>query len=249
VGRLITSLLITSVLLNVFLTYQLYSSRTVALQSPTQNTSNEDKTKTDSERNSDASKSSTDKQIATSDTVNKSAEVKSNTKQSNNSNKTQTVDSNNENTSYGNVKGAITWQYNDFVGTKPDVGATVILIPKKVKRMLTVKEMNGLVFGHAPQDTGIFVATANGYGNFQINNVPSGDYTAIIISAKTRKFSSEPLPSALVTLLNTAMPFSNTKTLNTLNTQLEFYKSIWKEISVQGNTDTDLSYDFGFTDI
>ena len=33
------------------------------------------------------------------------------------------------NKGYGNVTGLITWQYNDYVGTKPDVGAKVMLIP------------------------------------------------------------------------------------------------------------------------
>src|SRR5690242_3827745 len=41
---------------------------------------------------------------------------------------------------FGKVQGAITWQYNNFVGTKGDVGAEVVLVAKPFEE--TIKKLS-----------------------------------------------------------------------------------------------------------
>ncbi|WP_244297227.1 hypothetical protein [Brevibacillus antibioticus] len=57
-------------------------------------------------------------------------------------------------TQKGSLKGTITWQYNDFVGTKPDVNARILLISKGYdKNTLTDDEESIFAIGTVPKKT------------------------------------------------------------------------------------------------
>lgn len=92
---------------------------------------------------------------------------------------------------FGKIQGVITWQYNNFVGTKGDVGAKIILVSDPVDERL--KKLGGpeaglLSLGYAPpksEQYGIYSADADGFGNFSIDGVPVGRYQIFVFSSKT----------------------------------------------------------------
>lgn len=86
-------------------------------------------------------------------------------------------------TDFGRIKGTITWQYNDFIGTKGDVKARVILIPNTED----VKNYNNIGIalnsGSETLKSGIMIAECDGYGKYDFgNNVPIGEYTLVVVS-------------------------------------------------------------------
>ncbi|MBR2569810.1 MAG: hypothetical protein IKE34_11585 [Paenibacillus sp.] len=94
--------------------------------------------------------------------------------------------SNARQTGTGSMKGVVTWQYNDDVGTKPDVGARVALIKWKPKQKYDDK-IFGLTLASTDslEKQGIYSAKADGYGNYILDNIPEGTYLCIIRSEKT----------------------------------------------------------------
>lgn len=95
-------------------------------------------------------------------------------------------------TGEGTAEGTITWQYNNFVGTKGDVGAKVILVRDPFDS--TVSKLDAteskMLSGGFPEDessaNGVYSAEADGFGKFMIDGIPSGSYAVLIFSSKTR---------------------------------------------------------------
>ncbi|CAI8980232.1 hypothetical protein EMIT07CA2_60246 [Brevibacillus sp. IT-7CA2] len=80
-------------------------------------------------------------------------------------------------TQKGALKGTITCQYNDFVGSKPDVNAKILLIRTDFdKNTITDVEEGVFAIGLVPKNSGLFALKANGYGNYEIGNLPAGEY-------------------------------------------------------------------------
>lgn len=101
----------------------------------------------------------------------------------------------------GTVVGMVTWQYNDFVGTKGDVGATVALMPSPMKKRLDNSTSRlfslSLFLGEGIQPSmerlGIYFGKADGMGQVVIDNVHPGTYIPIIVSNKTERNTEEPI--------------------------------------------------------
>lgn len=104
----------------------------------------------------------------------------------------------------GNIKGVITWQYNKYVGTKPDNGAIIYLFPDQPVNLIHNDEINifsPIMIGSTgitentrmiEKKTGIYIAIADGYGHYEIQDIPSGEYTTLIVSRETdRDFMNE----------------------------------------------------------
>lgn len=74
----------------------------------------------------------------------------------------------------GVFTGNIYWKYNDFVGNKPDAGSEIKLYSLKNKKLFSE-------------------TTADVSGNFKLEDVPAGNYFAIIKSKNTTKSEKEHL--------------------------------------------------------
>lgn len=142
----------------------------------------------------------------------------------------------------GKVRITVTWQYNNFVGTKPDTGAVVILIPKTLKEkvhenMLFVGMLNSQITEASKRlrEQGVFVGLVGGDGKVLIPRVPPGDYIIIIVSKNTRQD-----------------PALYDVTKNWLNTVFEkppgvVGKNYNDQLSVTSGEETEFSHDFGNT--
>jgi hypothetical protein len=97
----------------------------------------------------------------------------------------------------GKVKINATWQYNDYVGSKPDTNAVVILIPKGFKgrvpssaSVITMPDPRilDISFDRVRKELlqkGVYLGRIGGNGITSIIGVPPGEYKLIIISSNT----------------------------------------------------------------
>ncbi|MFC5529047.1 stalk domain-containing protein [Cohnella yongneupensis] len=145
----------------------------------------------------------------------------------------------------GNVKGAITWQYNDFVGTKADVGAKVFLIPTSFdKKSITADESNLYsMIGAVPKGSGLQFVKVNGFGQYELNDIPAGKYYIVISSKNTTRNSDEDLSDYVVSTLKPL--FADWDTFVLFNLKLTNHEV--REIEIKKGKTLDVSYDFGNT--
>ncbi|SDO14827.1 hypothetical protein SAMN04487897_1094 [Paenibacillus sp. yr247] len=145
----------------------------------------------------------------------------------------------------GKLKGTVTWQYNNFIGTKPDVGAQIYLIPTDFDSD-SITESEAKLFtliGSIPENTKLNYVKANGYGNYELNSVPAGSYYVVIVSEKTRRNLNENLSEYVTSVLKPLMKdWDNFSTF-----RLKSNKHELKRIEIKTNETLDVSYDFGNT--
>lgn len=146
---------------------------------------------------------------------------------------------------YGTVKGVITWQYNSYIGTKPDVGAKIFLIPTNFNPKDYKKEDLELyaMVGSTPKNSNLFFGKADGYGNYEIANVTAGKYILIVSSRKTTRDPNEEvyIEKELKKLLGDA--YQRFYDFNIGN----FNNYTFKYIEVKKNNTVPFSHDFGYT--
>ncbi|MBO7289272.1 MAG: hypothetical protein J6V03_04690, partial [Clostridia bacterium] len=88
----------------------------------------------------------------------------------------------------GSLTGVITYQYNDFVGTKADVGADVMLVqtnhvPQETDDgIFTVFLADSAFPGDDPT---IYSTEVDGMGNYYFDDIPAGEYYILIRSKNT----------------------------------------------------------------
>ncbi|MFI8715769.1 hypothetical protein [Brevibacillus brevis] len=144
----------------------------------------------------------------------------------------------------GALKGTITWQYNDFVGTKPDVNAKILLIRTDFdKNTITDVEEGVFAIGLAPKNSGLFAGKANGYGNYEIGNLPVGEYHITIVSAQTNRNIMLPVDEYPITKLK---PYIQ-KWDAFLSMSLLDKKYHVATITIEEGQTLDFSHDFGNT--
>lgn len=174
---------------------------------------------------------------------------KNNTKKSNNaaksSNTTKLSNTAKKDLGYGTVKGTVTWQYNKFIGTKPDVDAKVFLIPTDFNYKSNKKSLDLFVLGIADGENGLFVGKVNGYGGYEIPDVPVGEYLAIIVSKKTTRNFEEDLSTYTVNTIKNLIGVEAYTNFELFN--LDLYKHTLSEIEIKKDKTLDLSHDFGYT--
>ncbi|MCX6160839.1 MAG: hypothetical protein NTV87_05820 [Ignavibacteriae bacterium] len=124
----------------------------------------------------------------------------------------------------GNIKGTLTWQYNKYVGTKPDVDALVYVI----------KEFQ--------EDIRQYKTRANGYGNYEINDIPVGNYFVVLISFNT---TQNPKEGIYWGKLGASLSDKQKEHLRNMGLGDWKYKII--EIKIKENKTVDVSHDFGNT--
>ncbi|GEC92824.1 hypothetical protein [Brevibacillus brevis] len=144
----------------------------------------------------------------------------------------------------GSLKGTITWQYNDFVGTKPDVNAKILLIPTGFdKNTITDVEEGVFAIGTVPKNSGLFAAKANGYGNYEIGNLPAGEYHILVVSAQTTRNIKEPVDEYFTSILK---PYIRNWD-SFVRISLLHYKYELSTITIEEDQTLDFSHDFGNT--
>ncbi|OUQ86797.1 hypothetical protein B5G50_19095 [Brevibacillus brevis] len=147
-------------------------------------------------------------------------------------------------TQKGALKGTITWQYNEFVGTKPDVNARIYLIRTDFdKNTITDEEEVVFAAGLAPKNSGLYVVKANGYGNYEIGNLPVGEYHILVASAKTNRNTDLPVDEYPISKLKPYIRMWDEFILMSLMTNQ--YKVA--TITIEENQTLDFSHDFGNT--
>jgi len=105
--------------------------------------------------------------------------------------------------SSGRIKGTLTYYFNDNYGNKPDTGSLVLLLANTVQipaQDMFIDDASQTKFGGSNDEIAIIAAqtgvvtkyktvqrtVADGNGNFEIDNIPNGEYTLILRSAHVK---------------------------------------------------------------
>lgn len=158
----------------------------------------------------------------------------------------------------GTVEATITWQYNEYVGTKGDVGAKVILFPEHISHRLNSARrsdadiINELAIGIVAPDAerlGFRGTEADGYGKAVVDDVPPGFYVVLVISHDTTRDFNQPVTDSDLDMLRsyfaTDASFARMKHSALLNLQ-KFWLGT---VEVYAGETAHLSNDFGNTHI
>ena len=76
----------------------------------------------------------------------------------------------------GELHGSITWQYNKYVGTRGDTGADIWLCPVETNDVVSTDDENMWILGNTIASKKLFHCRADGYGKYDIYNIPKGKY-------------------------------------------------------------------------
>lgn len=146
---------------------------------------------------------------------------------------------------FGTLKGTVTWQYNKVIGTKPDVGAQIFIIPTNFdyKKYKENDFKNYIFVGITETIKDVYYAEANGYGNYELTDIPVGKYLVIIVSKNTTRN-----PDDQIYLEETLKPLiGETNYANFKKFRLNFQKHTWETLEVKKDGTKDFSKDFGYT--
>ncbi len=145
---------------------------------------------------------------------------------------------------YGGVEGVLTWQYNDFVGTKGDVNAQVFLIPKAVDFSMISEEdvQSYFLIGTPIPNARTYYTKADGYGNYNLNYIPEGPYVLIAFSFETFNLDDYVSQEAQMILPDLLKEHWNWFYKNRLLSR----NHIVKEIYITKDQIQTISHDFGY---
>jgi hypothetical protein len=83
------------------------------------------------------------------------------------------------------IRGNVVWKYNEYVGTKADVGAKVLLL-RRFEPKLSLSPL----LDKTDRDKGAHVTEVDMLGKYEIGGLPPGSYDLLILSKNTtRKFT------------------------------------------------------------
>ena len=139
----------------------------------------------------------------------------------------------------GSVTGTVTYKYNNYVGNKPDTDSIVYLISKKVESLPDSIALGGTY--NIPE--GCFATKVDGTGKYQIDNVPIGDYVAVLLSKNTNSGSKS---GSLYWGYSVYNKFSE-KGKEYADTTCYLQKIEYKNITVEADKTVTFSHDFGIT--
>jgi hypothetical protein len=145
----------------------------------------------------------------------------------------------------GKVRANVTWEYNKFVGNKPDTDSVVFLIPKSMHEKVSNAGLDPFSGRSSFRDKqkslrakNVFVGIIGGNGSTLIDEVVPGDYTVIIISRHTNDASE--VSDRNVAQLEKFFEDGGTASI---------HKAYLDEISVRAGEEVEISHDFGVTNI
>lgn len=146
----------------------------------------------------------------------------------------------------GTLQGSITWQYNKFIGTKPDINAHIIAFPKQYfsQTRIDYLALSSTSPSYA-KNAGFFSTTVNGFGNYTLP-LPSGKYYILIKSHNTTRNSNESIDNYVKSIMKKNVVDFTTNS-NIYDFGLNNYNhDIW-EIEIKKGEIIDISKDWGYT--
>lgn len=152
-----------------------------------------------------------------------------------------------EPTGYGTVKGNITWQYNKFIGTRPDTGANVFLVPLDYN----IKGGGNEDFAMTKDPKGhnnVYRVEVDGMGQYCFDNIPSGNYRIVVISWKTTsgfRFKDEYGWRQMVHKY--VWKFFTPDEFLTFADMVGYKNITCEDIKIENGQTTTYSHDFGYT--
>ncbi|MBM6926569.1 Ig-like domain-containing protein [Pseudoflavonifractor phocaeensis] len=150
---------------------------------------------------------------------------------------------------YGQVKGTVTWKYNEFVGVRGDDGSSIMLIPDNDDVINYDNKLAAMLASGMDYESGILVTKCNGYGEFDFGDrVPAGTYRCLIVSKNTTsgyRFTNEEGWSAEIDQI--FGKYFNSDDLETLKLFLGFQNIVTDTVTVEQGRCLTLSHDFGYT--
>ncbi|MEC7819155.1 MAG: hypothetical protein VX454_10895 [Pseudomonadota bacterium] len=141
----------------------------------------------------------------------------------------------------GSIKGTITWQYNNFVGTRGDTESNVFLFKLPLAETFSnIKSYQAKMIGLGVAPTekpGFFYAIkADGFGHYERNDIEAGEYVALIQSENTT-----PSPDDLYTK-------RCSEQFREYIEDLRFFNKVYcRPIFIEPGKSISLSHDFGNT--
>lgn len=150
---------------------------------------------------------------------------------------------NNTSKGYGTLKGTVIWKYNNFIGTKGDTGAKIYLFPTNATYPGYTKQelFDWLERKNELKDVYRTLVDAN--GNYTFNNLPTGNYIAVISSKNAHRDLLETLKSH--DQLKKLFGDYNYKIFE--DNVMALYKHEIRNIEIIDKSTVDFSADFGYT--
>lgn len=151
---------------------------------------------------------------------------------------------------YGSVSGNVTYYYNKFIGHRGDTGAVVVLIPKdgKAKNLNTTDSMIYQSNSENYKKYGVYTTKVDGAGQYALQNIPTGNYIAVIVSKETTSggwFDDE--QNYYNGIRNEVSAYLSSSMTEAVVETVSFHKYTVSNITIRNNYNTILSYDFGTT--
>ncbi|MGE7917060.1 S-layer homology domain-containing protein [Lysinibacillus xylanilyticus] len=155
----------------------------------------------------------------------------------------KTTSNNNTSKGYGTLKGTVIWKYNNFIGTKGDTGAKVYLFPTNATYPGYTKQelFNWLEGKNELKD--VYRTLVDAHGNYTFNNLPTGNYIAVISSKNAHRDLLETLNSH--EQLKKLFGDYNYKIFE--DNAMALYKHQIRNIEIIDKSTVDFSADFGYT--
>ena len=98
--------------------------------------------------------------------------------------------------------------------------------------------------GKVPKNSMLFYTTADGYGNYEIDGVPAGEYCVFIISMETTRDFTKPVPEYTK---NALKPYIRNWDTIEKGTLVKLHNHVFKNVEIRSGITTIFSHDFGFT--
>lgn len=150
-------------------------------------------------------------------------------------------------TGYGSVKGNITWQYNKFIGTKPDTGANVFLIPLDYNIKGGDNRDLASTLDHKGHN-GVYRAKVDGLGQYIFDSVPSGNYRIVTISHNTteayRFWDEDGWKKSIQDFMGCFLTDSE---LDKFMKMVTYNSIVYDDIKIENGQTITHSFDFGYT--
>ena len=84
-----------------------------------------------------------------------------------------------------NLSGYVIWEFNEYVGKKPDIGSTLYLFRSfKPNRYLDIKRVYSK---ETSRENGIFIKEVGVDGKYIMNDIPPGEYDLLVVSKSTKR--------------------------------------------------------------
>ncbi len=160
---------------------------------------------------------------------------------------------------YGSIKGTVTYYYLGKDYRYGDSKATVVVVntdgsAKKVKFKNPFYIQDNTAYLNK---NGVYIASCDGYGNYELSKVPVGKYRIFIVSRKVSSYKLSPFdsykdydPSKMVeenrqNAISSMTKYTNTKAGNIFGESIKYYEFVYGDNKlVTKNNTLNFSFDF-----